>query len=258
MVKTAIFLSAREKATRLPGKQLKEIHGRTVTEHIIDRIKTATEADLIVLTTSVHPDDKVLCDLAERNDIKCFQGSEDDKLERYRGAANHYDIDFMVIVDGDDVLCDPVFIDKIILRWKETRVDFVYVKDLPLGCNSNGMTLEALEKVCKLKAEDDTEVWGGYFLEGDRFQRELIEVPPALAKPDIRLTLDYQEDFEVFSIIFDELYGDGRIFPLEEVVALFEKRPELKDLNKEAQKRYEEHLKKSAAVKFKDEGNEAA
>ena len=48
-MKTAIFLSIREKATRFPKKVLKEIKGKTVTEHLIDRLKTSEEADEIIL-----------------------------------------------------------------------------------------------------------------------------------------------------------------------------------------------------------------
>src|SRR3989304_566525 len=161
--KTAIFLSIREKATRLPKKGLRPSKGKAVTEHLIERLKTAKRADQLIMTTSVHPDDQVLAEIAERCQISCFRGSEDDKLDRYFQAAQAYGVDFIVIVDGDDLLCDPVYIDRVIRKHQKTGADFVYCQGLPLGAASSGFTRKALERVCEIKRESDTEVWGGCF-----------------------------------------------------------------------------------------------
>src|SRR5712664_2457154 len=90
-MKTAIFLSIREKAKRLPGKVLREICGKTACEHLIDRLKLACKADLLLMTTSTHPGDAVLCEMATRAGIPFFRGSEDDKFDRYPRAAEKFD-----------------------------------------------------------------------------------------------------------------------------------------------------------------------
>jgi len=72
---------------------------------------------LIVLCTSVHPDDMVLLQIAQKEGIGSFQGSENDKLDRYLKAAEEYGIDFILVVDGDDIFCDPEYIDKIIKKF---------------------------------------------------------------------------------------------------------------------------------------------
>jgi len=74
-MKTAIFLSIREKATRLPKKVLREIQGRSICEHLIDRLKLARRPDLLLMTTSAQPDDTVLCEIAKRAGIAFFRGS---------------------------------------------------------------------------------------------------------------------------------------------------------------------------------------
>ncbi|MCA9179907.1 MAG: hypothetical protein KDA51_00600, partial [Planctomycetales bacterium] len=68
-MKTAIFISVRNKARRLPGKVLHHIRGRSVIEHIIDRVRRSRWADEVILTTSTHADDKVLVEVAESNGI---------------------------------------------------------------------------------------------------------------------------------------------------------------------------------------------
>lgn len=253
-MKSAIFLSVREKATRLPKKVLLNIKGKTVTEHLIDRLKKAKLADLIVLCTSVHPDDTILVDIAKRAGISYFRGSEDDKLDRYLKAAQKFGVDFIVVVDGDDIFCDPVYIDKAIENFSRTNADFITAKDLPLGAASFGVKVEALKKVCEMKTEEDTEVWGGYFTETGLFKVEYLEVEEELRHPDIRMTIDYPEDFEFIKEIFDRLYSPNRVFSLKEIMDLLKANPQLININKDAQKAYSEHLKKHTKIGLKTAG----
>ena len=80
--KTAIFLSVRDKATRLPNKISRVVQGKKVIEHLIERIKRSNRADSIILATSTHVNDKWLADLACDHNIQFYLGSEDDKLQR--------------------------------------------------------------------------------------------------------------------------------------------------------------------------------
>jgi len=251
-MKSAIFLSARDKSKRLPKKLFLEVKGKIIIEHLIDRLKTARMPDLIVMCTSVHSDDVSLVEVAKKNGIEYFKGSEDDKLDRYFNAAKQFNIDFMTIVDGDDIFCDPEHIDKIINKFKETNADYITCKDLPLGITAFGVKKEALEKICSLKDENDTEVWGSYFTDTGLFKVVNIEAEEALKHPEYRMTLDYQEDFEFFRAIFDKLYILGKVFSLKEIVKLLEKEPEIVKINSSVQKLYESHLKESAQVKLKN------
>jgi len=237
-MKSAIFIAVRMKSTRLPKKALLKIKGKPVIEHLIDRLKTSKEADLIVLCTSINPDDAILVDVAKRNKIEGFQGSEADKLDRFLGAADKYGIDLIAAVDGDDIFCDAVYIDRTIQKLKTTGADMVNCDKLPLGAACNGIKVAALRKVVQMKGENDTEVWGGYFTNNKQFRVEALEVEPALNRPDIRLTLDYNEDFKLFQAIFDELYVPGKVFSLKEIVNLFNQKPELLEITKDVHQQY--------------------
>jgi spore coat polysaccharide biosynthesis protein SpsF len=235
-----IVIAVRMKSTRLPKKALLKIKGKTVIEHLIDRLKIASEPACIILCTSTHPDDAILAEIAEKNGIESFRGSEDDKLERFLGAAEKFSLDFLAAVDGDDILCDPVYVDRTIQTLVETGADMVRCNELPLGTACNGLKVDALKKVCEMKGESDTEVWGGYFTDSDIFK--VIDIIPEeeLKRPDIRLTLDYPEDFKVFEIIFDNLYTSGSVFNLAEIVSILNKKPEILEINRKV---HEEYLK---------------
>jgi spore coat polysaccharide biosynthesis protein SpsF len=252
-MKTAIFLSIRDKATRLPKKVLLQIKGKTVTEHLIDRLKQAKLPDMIVLTTSIHPDDIVLIDIAQKNKIQSFQGSEDDKLDRYYNAALKFGIDFMVIVDGDDLFCDPECIDEIIRTFKKTNADYIIYKDLPVGVTGHGVKLEALKKVIDMKDESDTEVWGGYFTGSKLFKVVELEPRAEFRRPDLRMTLDYIEDFRFFEAIFDRLYTPGKVFTLHDIMRVINENPQIPAINSAAQQKYLEKIEQAKKkVKFKE------
>jgi len=251
-MKSAIFIAVLMKSTRLPRKAVLKIKGKTVIEHLIDRLKTAKLPDLIVLCTSTQPADQVLVDIARKNNIESYRGSREDKLDRFLNAAKKYSIDFMVNVDGDDIFCDPEYIDKTIETFIRTNADYIICKDLPLGAASHGVKFEALEKICKLKAETDTEIYGGYFTDTGLFKVEFLKVDdPELRHPEIRMTLDYPEDYEFFKAVFDELYRPGKVFTLKEILALLRKKPQIMDINKGVQEKYAERIRKHAKVKLK-------
>jgi spore coat polysaccharide biosynthesis protein SpsF len=238
-MKSAVFIAVRMKSTRLPRKALLEIKGKPAIDHLIDRLKMAKLSDMIVLCTSTHPDDAILINVAKRNNIEGFRGSEDDKLERFLAAASKYHIDLIVAVDGDDILCDPIYIDRTIEKLVETNADLVTCDKLPLGTACNGIKVKALKKVCEIKSQSDTEVWRGYFTDTGLFEVIFLEPDDAeLIRPDIRLTLDYPEDYELFRQIFEKLYVPGKVFTLKEVVTLLNDNPNLMDINKTVHQHY--------------------
>lgn len=245
-MKTAVFLSIREKATRLPKKVLKQVAGQSMTEHLIDRLKTATQPDLIVMCTSVHPDDTVLCDIALAKGIHYFRGSEEDKLLRYLDAARAFDVEFFTVVDGDDIFCSAETIDREIEEYRRSEADYIVGDQLPLGATPFGVRTEALAQVVAEKSESDTEVWGSYFTASGRYK--VVELPPpdaSWAHPEYRMTLDYPEDLTFFNAVIEALHKPGEVFSFQDLMDYLNAHPDVVALNIDAQARYEEHLKKS-------------
>lgn len=253
-MRTAIFITARTKSTRLPKKVLLEIKGKTIVEHLIERIKLAKLPDLIVLCTSTDPRDDILVDIAKRNAIECFRGDPDDVLDRFAKAAALFNLDFIVVTWGDEPFCDPEHIDKMIELFKKTNADYIDCQGLPSGTFTYGLKVEALKKACQIKAETDTEIWGGYFTKSGLFNIERLKVDDELIKNSkIRLTIDYPEDFEFVKEIFDQMdYRDGQPLPLREVIRFVNDRPQLSEINKNCEALYEANTQRLIKVKFKE------
>jgi len=103
----AIFITVRTGSKRLANKCLLKINGIPTIEHLIKRVKKSKKTDLIILCTTNNKEDDILCDIAVANNINYYRGSSKDKLERWNGACNKYQVNFFVTADGDDLFCDP-------------------------------------------------------------------------------------------------------------------------------------------------------
>ena len=234
-------------------KVIKEIMDKNVTEHLISRLKMTENIDDIIISTSTNKQDDVFEGIALKTDVNVFRGSENDKLLRYLQTADEYDLDAVIIVDGDDLLCFPEYITCTATALRENKTsDVIFTRDLPLGAAASGIKKAALEKVVELKDEDDTEVWGGYFTSGDTFKVAYLQAESIFRHPEIRMTLDYSEDLFFFETVFKELYTKNKQFSSYDVMDLLvNNKPEICDITINAQKKYEQHISTATAVKFK-------
>lgn len=239
-LKFACFITVRMGSTRLPRKALLPIRGRSIIEHLIDRTKLVKGGDLIVLCTSTRSEDDILEEIARKNEIECFRGSAEDKLARWLGAAEKFDVDYFVTVDGDDPFADPELIDLAIAQMRQNPCDFINIpQTLVCGGAEYCISLAALKKVCEVKNTDETEIMYTYFTDSGLFNvRDLRVDDRIFHNSNIRMTLDYQEDFDFFKRIFDELNIDVNSIPLRRIIELINRKPEIAKINFFRQEQY--------------------
>lgn len=248
-MKSAVLIPVRTGSTRLTQKSLLEIKNRTLIEHLIDRVKQSVLPEHIILCTTQRTEDEIFIDIAKRNNILSFQGEENDILNRFQGAIEKYELDICINVDGDDLFCEPSLIDKSIDFLTRNDIDFIEWKGLPYGTVPVGYKATALKLICKNKAEKDTQTnWGRFFTETNLVKCKILEeMDKDLNYPDIRMTIDYIEDFEFANAIFTELYQKGRVFTLKEIMSLLKVKPEIVNINKNIQDKYYSNLRENQA-----------
>jgi len=197
-----IFISVRNSSTRLPNKAILDLCGKPTIQHLIESMMNSRSADKIILCTSDRKEDDVLCNIASGCGIEYFRGSLDDKLVRWRDACKEYEVDFFVNVDGDDLFFDVDLADIVIDQYKNNPCDFI--DGHGLYNDVYGIKTTALNKVCEIKDSDSTEYIRLYFTETGIFQtRKIKDIPTKYIKRNIRMTLDYPEDFEFFKRVIE-------------------------------------------------------
>ncbi len=251
-MKVGFLITGRLKSTRLPKKLLSEVEGKPILSHMIDRLKLAKNFDEIIICTSNNEQDLPLSDLAKENNISCYFGDPDDVLVRLLGAADHFDLDYVLNITADCPFVDPIYADKIIDKFIETDSDLIRQFELPHGVFSYGIKIEALRKVVNIKDSSETEVWGRYFTDTGLFKVLDLDVTNKNhRRPGLRMTLDYPEDLDFFKAIFDALYEKGKVFSLTKILKFLDDHPEIVEINKDCGLRFNKRFVSQSEPRLK-------
>lgn len=213
-------------------KVIKPIHGRPMIKHMLDRLKLAKYPEEIIICTSLVAEDDPLEEIAKQEGVKCFRGHPDDVIVRLTNAAKKHKVDLVINCTADNPFVDPEYIDYLVDFHIKNNNEFSKIEGLPFGTFCYALNPKAMDRVCKIKDEVDTEVWHGYFMDTGQFKwGKLMVEDPKVYWPDLRLTVDTPEDFQLVTRIFDELYDGNTVFPLCDIVSLCQRNPELIKIN---------------------------
>ena len=249
-MKTAIFITIRMDSSRLKNKTLKKILGKPVIEHVISRAKLATQFDEVVVCTSEREIDDMIEELSLKSGVSVYRGSLEDKLERWNGAAKEYNVDYIVTFDGDDLFCEPELLDLGAIQIRERQYDFIEAPEgIICGAFTYAFTSKALQRVCEIKATDDTEMMWTYFKDSGEFTcGELRDVDEVFINSEYRLTLDYPEDLEMFKKVFEHFNCVNNDIPLREICKYFEAHPEVPQINIGRQQEFLDNQRKKTRL----------
>ncbi|WP_096203114.1 cytidylyltransferase domain-containing protein [Bacillus sp. FJAT-45350] len=235
-MKIAAIIQARMGSTRLSGKVMKDIKGRTVLSHVIERVKQSNLIDDIIIATTVQETDNLIENEAIKCGAKVYRGSEEDVLSRYYLAAKENNIDIIVRITSDCPVIDANVLDKILNFYLEKKYDIVTnagsdlsQRTFPRGLDTEVFSFKVLEEA---------------FHNGrEKYHREhvtpyIYEISTKIHyfKNDVnysnhRWTLDTEEDFELISEIYSRLYKGTHDFYLQDIIDLFNQEPKLFTIN---------------------------
>ncbi|MEH2366529.1 glycosyltransferase family protein [Nostoc sp.] len=238
-MKTVAIIQARMGSTRLPGKVMKELCGKTVLAHVVFRVQACLLIDEVVVATTTSKTDDVIVAEAEKCGSKWFRGSEEDVLERYYLAAKESNADVVVRVTSDCPMFDPEVLSQMLEDFKNETLEGLQIdylsnclnRSYPRGLDAEIFTFNVLEKAFK-EAHNP-------------YEREHV-TPYIYEHPDIfalhnhtndedltnyRWTLDTEDDWKLIEAIYTDIYQNEEIFTTDEVIALLRVKPELVKLN---------------------------
>lgn len=215
-VKVLAITQARTGSSRLPGKVLKAVTGKTLLQVHLERIDRSSLIDKVVVATTVGPADVAIADLAANLGFASFRGSETDVLDRYYQAARQYAPDYVVRITSDCPLIDPALVDDVIQAAFDTNADYAsntLDRTYPDGTDAEVFKFGVLERAWREASEQrQREHVTPYIIEHSD-QRDGSEFDAVSVKGNgdfsqFRLTIDYPEDFELFSLLVAELGTD--------------------------------------------------
>jgi spore coat polysaccharide biosynthesis protein SpsF (cytidylyltransferase family) len=233
-IKVLAIIQARTGSTRLPGKVLNEIEGKTVLEHVVQRVRAARLVNEVIVATTINKDDLAIVKLCAELGVRIFCGSENDVLDRFYQAARLYEAEHIVRITSDCPLMDPAIIDQVIALHLQDKADYtsnVLKETFPDGEDIEVMTFTALKKAwLNARLTSEREHVTPFIINNPKlFKYAVLEYKENLSAK--RWTLDNQEDLLFIKEVYRRLYRSDKLFGMEEVMKVLKAEPELEKLN---------------------------
>jgi spore coat polysaccharide biosynthesis protein SpsF len=229
------IIQARYSSERLPGKMLKNISGKPLIFHIVQRMRQSKMIDKVILATSTEGSDDILEETAMELQVNCFRGSLNDVMDRFVQAGKEFHAKNIVRICGDNPLIDPLYIDKMVKCHLREKADYTNCcTEIPIGTAGEVVSFERLEAINRQSLDRCyREHVTTYFLEYKEKFRVYSATPPLYLKgKSFRLTVDTKEDMELMRKIYQKFYRENKIVNIREVIKFLEKNPRLLSINK--------------------------
>ncbi len=117
-MRTIAVIPARFQSKRLPGKALKDLHGKTMVERVYERASRASQVDRVLVAT----DDGRIRDVvaAFGGEVVMTSSEHQSGSDRIAEAVQELEVELIVNVQGDEPLIDPAAIDAAVGLARET------------------------------------------------------------------------------------------------------------------------------------------
>ena len=234
-MRVGAIVQARMGSRRLPGKVLFQAAGKSLLEHLIERLLHSKTLNLIIVATSRELQDDAIVALCHERGYSIFRGSECDVLDRYYQAARHFRLSTIVRVTADCPLIDPDLVDELVEYFLSHEGEYELVTNrhpltFPDGLDADVFSMAALTEAWKnAQTAYQREHTIPYFWEAGR--RVFNFQHPDNLFLRYRWTLDYPEDYVLIRQIYEHLYRPGHVFGLNDILHLLSQHPELSQIN---------------------------
>lgn len=237
--KVVIIVQARMSSSRLPGKVMLPLLGKSLLFRMIERLKMIRHgAQLVIAIPGEEKGGSIQQEAAEIG-VPCYCGSLNNLLDRHYQAAKLYGADIVLKIPSDCPLIDPRIIDQVLDFYFDAPEPYDYVSNLhpatfPDGNDVEIMTMACLERIWKEAARPlELEHTTPYIWENpDKFRIGNVTWDTGNDySMTHRFTIDYQADYEFIRCVFEELYPAKKNFSCDDILRLLEKRPEIYHIN---------------------------
>lgn len=193
-----VVIQARMGSTRLPGKVLMPVAGKLLLDHVLGRLALLGYPVEVVVATTDLPKDDAIARHCEAHGVSVFRGSESDVLDRYYRCAREHRFAHVVRLTADNPFTDMEELRRMIEQHLAQGNDYTHSFGcMPLGVGAEIFTFAALERsVLEGDAPNHREHVNEYIQENPHiFRIGVLQVADGKRQPDLRLTVDTEEDY---------------------------------------------------------------
>ncbi len=234
-MKTIAIIQARLGSTRLPGKVLRHVGGRTMIERVVERVQRCTRIDQVVIATSTKTADQPLVEFCQRQGWDVYAGSEHDVLTRYVDAADEFSADRIVRITSDCPLIEPTLIDQTVellsnAPGTDYACNFHPQRRFPRGLDCEVLTRDTLERLNDLALDNHYREHVTLYVYRNASQFTIASINCENDWSHLRWTVDTQEDLQLVNAIYEH-FGAGD-FDWKHIIAAYSDHPNWLDMNR--------------------------
>lgn len=195
------IIFSRFDSSRLPGKAMLDIEGRSLLGRVIDRTKKIKNIEQIIIATSDRDIDDVISDFAIQENIHCYRGSLENVASRAIEACKKYSLDAFARICGDRPFFDFNAVSYLISEFKNNEFDLTTTfgtGQMPPGLTCEIISATALQKAYLNFDIYEQEHFTTYFYRNfNNFLVKKVLVPNCEAYDNkLRLVVDNQTDLK--------------------------------------------------------------
>jgi N,N'-diacetyllegionaminate synthase len=226
------IIACRLKSSRLPKKAILKIGGITSIELCIKNTLKISNLNNVILATSDNKQDSELSKYTYDDSVIFHQGDAEDVIARYLDIINELKIDVFVRITGDMPYVSSDISNYLLRKHFECGADYTVAKNFSVGTSVEIINTTALKKVKKYFPNADySEYMTWYFQNNpEYFNLNFVDLPQEWVR-DYRLTLDYQEDLEMFSQIEGYFKASNLDYSIQELYKFLDENPKISELN---------------------------
>lgn len=238
-METLLIIQARMGSKRLPGKILKKLGDADVLSYVVKRSREISGVEKIVIATSNLEIDNSVSEWCEKENIECFRGSEENVLSRFTLLNKIYNPKYIIRVTADCPFIDIQLAEKMLEAIKEKGVDFIFYNEevIPRGISVEVFSSKALRKIGEKATETYHKEHVTYYAyeNANEFSQIEFNLPEYLKHPEMRLTLDTEEDYILLNLIakrFNNIYE-----PTTNIIEFLSKESDILKINADIQQK---------------------
>lgn len=233
-MRVVAIVQARMSSTRLPGKVLNQIEGKTMLARVVQRLSRSSLINEALIATTNLPADDAIVEECRRSSVAVFRGNQEDVLDRYFRAAQASQAEAVVRITSDCPLIDPEVADKVIAAFLREKPDYAsnrIVRTYPRGLDTEVMTMETLERAWRLADQPYERVHVTPYIYEHPAEFETVSVTGEADFSQHRWTVDTPDDLEFVRAIYARMNSNPS-FLWRDALALIDREPGLAELNR--------------------------
>lgn len=231
---SVVIVQARLGSSRLPGKVLAQLAGRTVLSHVLQRCSAIEGAQEVCCAVPAGSRDDEVAREAELCDVKVVRGSETDVLDRYYQAAKECQAEVVMRVTSDCPLLDPKVAAEVLQLAVTRAADYAcnnMPRSWPHGLDCEAFSFTWLERAAREASSPEEREHVTPFMRNHPLARKANVSGPGGSIASHRWTLDTPADLEFLRQLFARLPVGPSGFDYRVPLAILEHEPQLACIN---------------------------